>query len=123
MIGIRQGERHDARRIAERHRDHSLFMAFAPAEAPRLALAIIVENGGFGAQAAAPIARKVFDYYLLGVARRPAGGRHERRERRGNGCEAGAAAAQTEGENEQDLRDVPERIGPEPISPTEVNRQ
>ncbi len=47
-------------------RDHALFIAFAPAEAPSIALAIVVENGGFGAQAAAPIARQVLDYYLLG---------------------------------------------------------
>ncbi|HLT25381.1 MAG TPA: penicillin-binding protein 2 [Zeimonas sp.] len=66
VIGIRQNERYDARKVAERHRDHSLYMAFAPLEAPRIAVAVIVENGGFGAQAAAPIVRKVFDYYLLG---------------------------------------------------------
>jgi penicillin-binding protein 2 len=66
VIGIKQNERYDARRIAERFRDHSLFMAFAPLDNPRIALALIVENGGFGAQAAAPIARKVFDYTLLG---------------------------------------------------------
>ena len=47
-------------------RDHALFIAFAPADNPRIALAILVENGGFGAQAAAPIARQVLDYYLLG---------------------------------------------------------
>jgi penicillin-binding protein 2 len=47
-------------------RDHALFIAFAPAEAPKIALAVLVENGGFGAQAAAPIARQVLDYYLLG---------------------------------------------------------
>ncbi len=47
-------------------RDHALFIAFAPAEVPTIALAIVVENGGFGAQAAAPIARQVLDYYLLG---------------------------------------------------------
>ena len=69
-------------------RDHSLFMAFAPADKPTLALAVIVENGGFGAQAAAPIARKVFDYYLLGKRRRrrrrawPAAPTQRRRERR-----------------------------------------
>ena len=66
VIGIKQGEKYDARRIAERHRDHSLFMAFAPVDAPRIAIAVIVENGGFGAQAAAPIARKLFDFHLLG---------------------------------------------------------
>jgi len=66
VIGIRQNEKYDARKIAERHRDHSLYMAYAPAEDPKIALAVIVENGGFGAQAAAPIARRVFDYYLLG---------------------------------------------------------
>lgn len=47
-------------------RDHALFIAFAPAEEPRIALAVVVENGGFGAQSAAPIARMVIDYYLLG---------------------------------------------------------
>lgn len=47
-------------------RDHAWFIAFAPAEAPKIALAVLVENGGFGAQAAAPIARKVIDYHLLG---------------------------------------------------------
>ena len=52
--------------LAEHLRDHALFIAYAPADAPKIALAILVENGGFGAQAAAPIARQVFDYYLLG---------------------------------------------------------
>jgi len=47
-------------------RDHGWFIAFAPADEPKIALAILVENGGFGAQAAAPIARQVLDYYLLG---------------------------------------------------------
>ena len=52
-------------------------MAYAPADKPRIALAVLVENGGFGAQAAAPIARKVIDYYLLGEHRagQPAGPR------------------------------------------------
>jgi len=53
-------------KVKERLRDHSLFIAFAPAEAPKIALAVLVENGGFGAQSAAPIARQVFDYWLLG---------------------------------------------------------
>lgn len=52
-------------------RDHALYIAFAPAEEPKIALAVLVENGGFGAQSAAPIARQVFDYYLLG--KRPKG--------------------------------------------------
>jgi penicillin-binding protein 2 len=66
VIAIKQNERYDAKKVAERFRDHSLFMAYAPADNPKMALAIIVENGGFGAQAAAPIARKAFDYFLLG---------------------------------------------------------
>ncbi len=66
VIGIKQNEKYDANRIDERHRDHSLFIAFAPADEPKIALAVIVENGGFGALAAAPIARQAFDYYLLG---------------------------------------------------------
>jgi len=66
VIGIGQHERYDERRVAERLRDHSLFIAFAPVERPRIALAALVENGGFGARAAAPLARAVLDYYLLG---------------------------------------------------------
>jgi penicillin-binding protein 2 len=70
VVGYKKNERgrtiYDAKAMAERHRDHSLYIAFAPADKPRIALALIVENGGFGAAAAAPIARKAFDYYLLG---------------------------------------------------------
>ncbi|MCU0769784.1 MAG: penicillin-binding protein 2 [Burkholderiaceae bacterium] len=66
VIGIKQGEKYNEAKVAERHRDHSLFIAFAPAEAPKIALAVLVENGGFGARAAAPIARAAIDFYLLG---------------------------------------------------------
>jgi penicillin-binding protein 2 len=69
VIGIRVNEKYDASKIDERHRDHSLFIAFAPAgpgEKPVIAIAALVENAGFGARAAAPIARAAFDYYLLG---------------------------------------------------------
>ena len=52
--------------IKKELRDHALFIAFAPADNPKIALAVLVENGGFGAQSAAPIARMVIDYYLLG---------------------------------------------------------
>jgi penicillin-binding protein 2 len=100
VIGIKQNERYDARRIAERFRDHSLFMAFAPADNPRIALALIVENGGFGAQAAAPIARKVFDYVLLGKvpkdSAKPLPGVVEL--------------------DESEMRDVPVDMEPEPVS-------
>ena len=50
--------------------DHALFMAFAPADNPRIVVAIIVENGGSGSKAAAPIARKIFDYYFIDRLRR-----------------------------------------------------
>jgi penicillin-binding protein 2 len=65
-VGIGQRERYDARKMEEHQRDHALYMAFAPAEAPRIAIAVIVENAGFGAEHAAPIARRAFDYWLLG---------------------------------------------------------
>jgi penicillin-binding protein 2 len=68
VIAIKQNEKYDESKVAERHRDHSLFIAFAPIESPKIALAIVVENGGFGARAAAPIARTVLDYFLLGKA-------------------------------------------------------
>jgi penicillin-binding protein 2 len=61
-----KGETYVAHKIDERLRDHAWFIAYAPADKPKIALAVLVENGGFGAQAAAPIARKVLDYYLLG---------------------------------------------------------
>lgn len=66
VIGIKQNEKYNASAINERHRDHALFIAYAPAEDPTIALAVIVENGGHGGSAAGPIARKVMDYYLLG---------------------------------------------------------
>ncbi|MGQ0443133.1 MAG: penicillin-binding protein 2 [Methylophilaceae bacterium] len=66
VIGIKQNEKYDEKNINERHRDHALFIAYAPAEEPKIALAVIVENGGHGGSAAGPIARKVMDYYLLG---------------------------------------------------------
>ncbi len=64
VIGIAQGEKYDAEQIEERQRDHALFVGYAPFESPEIALAIIVENGGSGGGTAAPIARKVFDWYM-----------------------------------------------------------
>jgi len=64
VIGIAQGEVYDEDEIAERHRNHGLFVAFAPLEAPSIAVAVIVENGG-GSTAASPIAREVIDAWLL----------------------------------------------------------
>jgi penicillin-binding protein 2 len=66
VVAMKQGEKYDAKKIDERHRDHAWFIAYAPAENPRIALAILAENGGHGGGTAAPIARKVLDYYLLG---------------------------------------------------------
>ncbi len=60
-----RGQRYVEGRVRERLRDHSWFIAYAPAEQPQIALAVLVENGGFGATSAAPIARQVLDYYLL----------------------------------------------------------
>jgi penicillin-binding protein 2 len=66
VIGIKQNEKYNASTINERHRDHALFIAYAPADDPTIALAVIVENGEHGGSTAGPIARKVMDYYLLG---------------------------------------------------------
>ena len=66
VFTIKQNEKYIASRIDERLRDHALFMAFAPADEPQVALAMVVENAGFGAQNAAPIARRVFDYVVMG---------------------------------------------------------
>ncbi|NMM14712.1 MAG: penicillin-binding protein 2 [Rhodoferax sp.] len=65
VVQIKQNEKYVASKMEERFRDHALFTAFAPADEPKIALAIIVENAGFGGQSAAPIARRVLDYWLL----------------------------------------------------------
>jgi penicillin-binding protein 2 len=67
VVGIAQNAKYNASQTDERHRDHALFIAYAPAEDPKIAVAMIVENAGFGAQNAAPIARRAFDYYLMGL--------------------------------------------------------
>jgi penicillin-binding protein 2 len=66
VVGVAQGQKYSAANTDERHRDHALFIAYAPAEDPKIAIGMIVENAGFGASNAAPIARRAFDYYLLG---------------------------------------------------------
>ena len=64
VISIAQDEEYDEDEIAEEFQDHALFIAFAPVESPRIAVAIIVENGGGSSKAAAPIARKMFDDFM-----------------------------------------------------------
>ncbi len=64
VTGIKQGEKYNEHATPERLRDHALFVAFAPAEAPRIAIGVIVENGGHGSSSAAPVARAMMDYYL-----------------------------------------------------------
>jgi len=67
VVTIAQGAKYKASEVDERHRDHALFMAYAPADDPKIAVAMVVENAGFGAQNAAPIARRVFDYWISGL--------------------------------------------------------
>ncbi len=66
VIGIKKGEKYNANTVALRFRDHALYTAFAPVDKPRIAIGMIVENGGFGAVGAAPIAKLALDYFLLG---------------------------------------------------------
>ncbi len=67
VVTIKQNEKYNAARMAEHLRDHALYMAYAPAEDPKIAIALVVENAGFGAQNAAPIARRVFDFWVSGL--------------------------------------------------------
>jgi penicillin-binding protein 2 len=71
VVAMKQGEKYDVKNVDERLRDHAWFIAYAPAETPRIAMAVLVENGGHGGGTAAPIARKVLDYYLLGKVPKP----------------------------------------------------
>ena len=66
VVAMKAGEKYDEKKVKERHRDHALFIAYAPADAPKVALAILVENGGHGGSTAGPIAREVFDFAILG---------------------------------------------------------
>jgi penicillin-binding protein 2 len=66
VFGLKQEEKYDESKIDEKLRDHALFIAFAPADNPKIAVAVVVEHGGHGASVAAPIARRIMDSYLLG---------------------------------------------------------
>jgi penicillin-binding protein 2 len=66
VVGIKQGAKYVESQVHARHRDHALFISFAPADNPKIVIAVMVENGGHGGSIAAPIARKVTDYWLLG---------------------------------------------------------
>jgi len=66
-VSLGKNEKYSAVRMEERKRDHALYIAFAPAEAPKIAIAAIVENAGYGSASAAPITRRAFDYWLLGL--------------------------------------------------------
>ena len=65
VVGIKQGEKYDAEALRERHRDHALFVGFAPVNDPEIAVAVVVENGGGGGSTAAPIARELFDEWII----------------------------------------------------------
>jgi len=65
VVEMKANQKYNPSRMNERHRDHALFIAYAPAEDPTIAVALIVENGGHGGSTAGPIARKLMDYYLL----------------------------------------------------------
>jgi penicillin-binding protein 2 len=66
VFTVKQNEVYNAKKLAQHLHDHAWYMAYAPADKPKIAVAVLVENGGFGAQSAAPIARLVFDYAILG---------------------------------------------------------
>ncbi|KHO64489.1 penicillin-binding protein 2 [Pseudomonas flexibilis] len=65
VVAIKQGEKYDSEKLEERHRDHALFVAYAPADDPRIAVAVMVENGESGSGVAGPVARQVMDAWLL----------------------------------------------------------
>ena len=69
VFGLKDGEVYDEEKIPEKLRDHALFIAYAPAENPKIAVAIVVENGGHGGSTAGPIARKIFDHYFTSESR------------------------------------------------------
>jgi len=66
VFTVKQDEKYDEAKVHRKMRDHALFIAFAPVESPRIAVAVVVENGGHGGSVAAPIAKRIMDRYLLG---------------------------------------------------------
>jgi penicillin-binding protein 2 len=68
VVGIKQGQKYNAALVAKRNHDHALFVGFAPADKPEIAVAVIVENGEHGSSTAAPVARKVMDAWLAKLA-------------------------------------------------------
>ncbi|MBD8616714.1 penicillin-binding protein 2 [Pseudomonas putida] len=66
VVAIRQGEKYDRSKVQERHRDHALFVGFAPADNPRIVVSVMVENGESGSGVAAPVVRQIMDAWLLG---------------------------------------------------------
>ena len=67
VVGIKANEKYSAAKVAEHLRDNALFIAFAPADHPTIAVAMVLENAGWGADSAAPIARRVLDYWIKGI--------------------------------------------------------
>ncbi|TBU78581.1 penicillin-binding protein 2 [Pseudomonas daroniae] len=65
VVAIKQGEKYDRNKVQERHRDHALFVAFAPAENPQIVVAVMVENGESGGAVGAPVVKQVMDAWLL----------------------------------------------------------
>jgi len=65
VVAIKQGEKYDRSKVQERHRDHALFVGFAPADDPKIVVAVMVENGESGSGVAAPVVRQVMDAWLL----------------------------------------------------------
>ena len=67
VVAIRQGEKYDRSKVQERHRDHALFVGFAPADNPKIVVSVMVENGESGSGVAAPVVREIMDAWLLGA--------------------------------------------------------
>ena len=65
VVAIKQGEKYDRSKVQERHRDHALFVGFAPANNPQIAVSVMIENGEAGSRVASPVVRKVMDAWLL----------------------------------------------------------
>jgi penicillin-binding protein 2 len=65
VVAIKQGEKYDRSKVQERHRDHALFVGFAPAENPKIVVSVMVENGESGSGVAAPVVRQIMDAWLL----------------------------------------------------------
>ncbi len=123
VLGIKKGGTYDKNKVEKRYQDHSLFIAFAPYEKPTIALAVIVENGGFGSDSAAPLVRKVLDYYFSVMKPVTVEQKQEEEEKEEEQTESAVRTQEGEEQLIQDKEQVQTQNDPKPATSKAVKQE